>query len=48
MGNMELLLLAYQKFGDEQIYKKISSILSDLIEGVREGNGSVGFHKKQM
>ena len=37
MGNMELLLLAYQKFGDEQIYKKISSILSDLIEGVREG-----------
>lgn len=46
MGNMELLLLAYQKFGDEQIYKKISSILSDLIEGVREGKWLCGIPQK--
>ena len=46
MGNMELLLLDYQEFGNEQMKKKILLILNDLIEGVRKENWLCGIPQK--
>lgn len=46
MGNIELLLLSYQKLKNEQMYKKILSILSDLIEGAKKEKWLCGIPQK--
>lgn len=46
MGNIELLLLAYQKFGNEHIHTTILSIMSDLVQEAKKEKWLCGIPQK--